>query len=528
MTEKSPVSSDIELGVTCLEPDAVGDDQRLTEKTSQDINDEYAGYAGEAPDGGFKAWSVIVASMLTTFCSLGYVNSTWGVFQDYYEQVLLPDENPSTMIGSGKSRFISVLGTVSAHDDFSTWDISSVPYFIASCGLVACTFLTAECAQYWQFFLAQDLFTGLFSGIIYGQAISVVSHWFSKKKGMALGVVSIGSSLGGTLFPIAAQNLIPRVGFKWTVRACGFVILIALGIANLTIDRRLPPVNFKGGLLNLSVFRNPAYTIYCISGIACFLGLYTMLTYLSVSAMAVGVSANFSFYLVAVANAASGFGRLSAGKLADRIGPLNTMILFTSLAGILTFVWPYASSQGLLIGVSVLYGFASGTYVSLFVAPPMAMGGVGDVGRRMGMFLTIAALGTIMLPCYPSAYLQSLHHPFNTYLGSKLDIRPYDLSIEILTPELSDYVENLVTKILPLTPQKSPAATSWKDLEICLMPPLFFRQYRTKIILDSQLGITQHGSCMRWLFPALRGETCVELIDDTGNGNTLTTMVLVK
>ncbi|KAI6040590.1 MFS general substrate transporter [Pisolithus marmoratus] len=340
--EQSPVSPDIELGVTCLEPDTVGDDQRLTEKTSQDINDKYAKYAGEAPDGGFKAWSVIVAY----------------VFQDYYEQVA----------------FIFLPGLVTGR----LFDLGhfKVPYFIASCGLVACTFLTAECKQYWHFFLMQGLFTGLFSGFIYGQAISV---------GMALGVVSIGSSLGGTLFPIAAQNRIPRVG-------CVF-LLSHLGYA---IDRRLAPVNVKGGLLNFSVFRNPAYTIYCISGIACFLGLYTMLTYLSVSATAVGVSASFSFYLVAVANAASGFGRLSAGKLADHIGPLNTMIPFTGLAGILTFVWPYASSQGVLISISVLYGFASGTYVSLFVAPPMAMGGVGDVGRRVGMFLTIAALGTLL------------------------------------------------------------------------------------------------------------------------------------
>lgn len=213
---------------------------------------------------------------------------------------------------------------------------------------------------------------------------------------MALGIVSIGSSLGGVLFPIAGQNLIPIVGFKWTVRIFGFTMLVALGITNLAIDRRLPPVNAKGGLLNLPAFRNPAYTIYCISGITCSFGLYTMLTYLPVSATAVGMSDSFSFYLVAISNGASGFGRLSAGFLADRIGPLSAMIPFTALLGILTFAWPYASSQGALIGVSVLYGIAFGAYVSLIVAPAMAMGDVSDVGRRVGMFMTIAALGTLV------------------------------------------------------------------------------------------------------------------------------------
>lgn len=80
--------------------------------------------------------------------------------------------------------------------------------------------------------------------------------------------------------------------FKWTVRVFGFIVLIALGIANIvsflnmpislcqceglqTIDRRLPPVNANGGLFNLAAFRNPAYTVYCMSGISCLLGLYT-------------------------------------------------------------------------------------------------------------------------------------------------------------------------------------------------------------------------------------------------------------
>jgi hypothetical protein len=42
-----------------------------------------------------------------------------------------------------------------------------------------------------------------------------------------------------------------------------------------TIDRRLPPVNVKGGLFNWAALRNPSYAVYCISGATTFLGLYT-------------------------------------------------------------------------------------------------------------------------------------------------------------------------------------------------------------------------------------------------------------
>ena len=41
------------------------------------------------------------------------------------------------------------------------------------------------------------------------------------------------------------------------------------------MDRRLPPLNLKGGLFNWAALKTPAYAIYCISGATTFLGLYT-------------------------------------------------------------------------------------------------------------------------------------------------------------------------------------------------------------------------------------------------------------
>jgi len=44
------------------------------------------------------------------------------------------------------------------------------------------------------------------------------------------------------------------------------------------------------------------------------------LIYISVSAVEIGVSKDFSFYIIAIANAASAFGRVSSGLLGDKIG----------------------------------------------------------------------------------------------------------------------------------------------------------------------------------------------------------------
>ncbi|KIK92799.1 hypothetical protein PAXRUDRAFT_553782 [Paxillus rubicundulus Ve08.2h10] len=346
----------------------------------------------EGPRHGVSYWT-----SLTAFAACGYI-TTWGVFQMYYEETILPGDSPSNIawIGSLQYALLFLPGLVTGR----LFDLGyfKIPFFVASCVLVACSFIIAECTKYWQFFLVQGLGVGISSGVLFGPMVGIVFHWFNKRRGLALGITAMGSSLGGIAFPVVAQNLLPQVGFKWTMRIFGFVLLVLLGVANLTIDRRLPPTNAKGGLFNWVAFKNPAYTVYCISGVTAFLGLFTALTYMPIQAVQVGVSYNFASYLVAIANGSSGIGRIVGGLLGDRFGALNVMTPCVVLAGIVTITWPFLRNEGSLIVIAVIYGFSCGAYVSLQLCPVMAMGGIGDVGRRTGMFMSLAAFGAVAGP----------------------------------------------------------------------------------------------------------------------------------
>ncbi|KAG1827418.1 major facilitator superfamily domain-containing protein, partial [Suillus subaureus] len=272
-----------------------------------------------------------------------------------------------------------------------------IPFFVATCVLFACTFLTAECTQFWQLFLTQGVGVGVGCGIMWNPVVVIVSHWFSKRRGLALSLTTVGTAFGSIAFPVAAQNLIPLIGFKWTVRVFGFILMATLGTANLLLKRRLPPTNVRGGFFNLKAFRNKAFTIYCISGVMILLGFYTELTYLSVSAVAIGVSKDFSFYILAIANAASAL-RVLFGLISDKIGAINTIAVSTAITGIATIVWPLAKNESQLIAIAAIYGFSLGAYVSLYSAPLVAMGQMEDAGRRVGMFMSLIAFGGVAGP----------------------------------------------------------------------------------------------------------------------------------
>jgi MFS family permease len=103
-----------------------------------------------------------------------------------------------------------------------------IPVVCASALFIVTTFLTPQCTQYWNFLLCQGFVVGvrlfltcqalnnqveqLSCGSIFGPTTAVLSQWFQKRLGVALGVAAVGGSIGGTVFPIIARKLIPVVG----------------------------------------------------------------------------------------------------------------------------------------------------------------------------------------------------------------------------------------------------------------------------------------------------------------------------
>ncbi|CAK5281697.1 unnamed protein product [Mycena citricolor] len=354
-------------------------------------------YLHDYPDGGARAWWIVLGGACTTFSTFGYVNA-WGVFQEYYQATLLRDSSPSNIAWIGSIQYSLVFVPCLLVGHVFDRGYFRAPFLCASVFLVIATFLVGECTQYWQFLLCQGFAVGISAGIIWGPLTAIIGHWFKRRRGLATGFLAAGSSLGGTLFPIISRNLIPRIGFQWALRVIGCILVCTLGIANLTLRRRLPPKHVSGGLLNLAAFKSAAYTVYCLSGIVAFLGVYTVSTYIGVSATSAGVSPDFAFYLLSIVNGASLVGRLVAAIMTDRLGAVNVISPMTALAALMTYVWPLARSKAGFVGVALVYGFASGAYVSSFILPLYHMGDIADVGRRSGMTVTLTAVGALVGP----------------------------------------------------------------------------------------------------------------------------------
>lgn len=331
------------------------------------------------------------------FIHRGLLNS-FGVFQAYYTAVRLPTESASkiSLIGSMQAFLLLFIGVLTGPliDAGYMSIVLATGTFLSAFGLL----MTSLCHVYWQFMLAQGVLVGIGSGCLFLPSVAVVPQWFEpKRRNIALGIVAVGSSFGGVVFPITFHYLLPHVGFGWAVRVIAFLGL-ATNIISLALlrVRSVPPT--RRAIVDLSMFKDRAYLIFCLSLFVSFLGLYAPIFYISPYAtQTTTVPATIAFYLVPILMLGSGPGRVVPNLVADKIGSLNVYGAAVFISALLAFCWIAITSVPGLIVFAVLYGMSSGAIVSIL--PPAVVAIAPDMknlGTRMGMAFAVASFALLI------------------------------------------------------------------------------------------------------------------------------------
>ncbi|KAL3451105.1 major facilitator superfamily domain-containing protein [Aspergillus insuetus] len=319
------------------------------------------------PNAEIRAWLQVVGSFFLFFNTWGIINS-YGVFQTFYEGDFLEGTAPSTIswVGSLQSFLMMFLGVFLCHN-------------------------------FWQVLLAQAFCVGIGGGLIFVPSIAILSTYFTTKLPLAVGIAASGSSIGGVIYPILIRRLLDMIGFGWAIRVAGFVALFGLSTSCLVLKIRTLPAN-RRKLIDWAAFYEPPYALFNIGLFLCFMGLYTPFYYIQSVAIENHItSETLAFYLVPIMNATSTFGRLAPGYISKWAGSLNILVLCAILSGILVLCIIAIKTQGSLLAICALYGFFSGSLVSL-MGPILIMLSPhrGVTGTRMGMCFTLLGMALLI------------------------------------------------------------------------------------------------------------------------------------
>ncbi|KAG6853434.1 hypothetical protein C0991_004434 [Blastosporella zonata] len=252
-----------------------------------------------------------------------------------------------------------------------------------------------------EIFLAQGLGVGTAVGITYVPGVSILSHYFHRRRALAMGIAVSGSGVGGAVHSVMLNQLFHgRVGFRNGVRASGGMVGALLIIAILLMKPRLPPTSRKHGstLHDLKVFlRDPPYVIMVTGTVLVFAGLYYPIFFLQLNAIKNGITPSLAFYTLVILNGASTVGRVLPNLLVARMGVLNVMIPCVLISGLLAFCTAALKNVVGTIMFAILYGFFSGAYASL-LSPMIASLAKKDteIGARLGICFTFTGFGGLI------------------------------------------------------------------------------------------------------------------------------------
>ncbi|KAH9474434.1 MFS transporter asaE [Psilocybe cubensis] len=355
------------------------------------------------PEGGLRAWSVVAGVFLSQFCSFGYTNA-YGVYNDFYVRRYLVETSTSSQIswiGSVQLWLCLSVGlfTGRAFDAgyFYHLMIGGSILFVFSLFMVSIT----QPEHYYQLFLSQGIGLGLAIGILYVPGLGILSHYFKRRRALAIGIATCGSAVGGALHPIMLNKWFQgSLGFHSGVKASAGLNAGLLIISLLLMKPKYPPNRKKANSTFRSMrlfLRDPPYVIMIFGTVITLSGLYYPIFFVQLNAIKNGISPNLAFYTIAILNAASVMGRISTNALVYRLGAFNVVVFCIFIASVLVFCTLAIKTAAGTITFAILYGFFSGAYVSL-LAPMIGTTADNDseIGARLGICFTFTGFGGLV------------------------------------------------------------------------------------------------------------------------------------
>ncbi|KAI5457481.1 putative translation releasing factor RF-1 [Mariannaea sp. PMI_226] len=356
-----------------------------------------AGHVSEPPDGGLRAWLQVVAGHLVVFNAWGYTIS-FGIFQPYYETELnLP---PSTVawVGSVQICLIFLVGTFSGRAfDAGYYRLALI---VGLSMQILGIFMTSIAKEYWQVLLSQGFCQGLGCGIVFAPTIANMSTYFSKKRTIAISTAACGGTTGGMVFPLIAQQLLPKIGFHWTVRVMGLIVMVTSVIVLCLAKTRLPPRK-AGPIVEFGAFKETTYLLFAISMFFTLWATWYAYYYARTYALSVlNASSSQSFTFLLIINAVGIPGRMVPAYLADRyFGPINVFIPTIIAAALCIFLWAKVSTLVADYVWVVVFGYFGAGIQSLFPSTTASLTkDLSKNGTRIGMVFTIISVAALTGP----------------------------------------------------------------------------------------------------------------------------------
>jgi len=231
--------------------------------------------------------------------------------------------------------------------------------------------LASQATSLWQFILAQGLLVGVASSASFAPLIADISLWFTRRRGIAVAIISSGSYLAGTAWPPVVQHFIQAQGWRRTYLGVAVFCVVTMLPLALALRRRPPGIEAAAGARAVvsrpsrPLGMSPAalQTVLVIAGLSCCVAMSMPQVHIVAYAGDLGHGMARGAQMLSLMLGLGVVSRLAFGWICDRIGGRRTLLLGSSLQALALLLFlPFNGLASLYI-LSGLFGLVQGGIV---------------------------------------------------------------------------------------------------------------------------------------------------------------------
>jgi MFS family permease len=276
-----------------------------------------------------------------------------------------------------------------------------VPLVLSSISLSLGYVLTGYAPGLAQFALIQGVVIGMLgSSVTFAPLVADVSHWFTRRRGIAVSICASGNYLAGTVWPPVLQHFSATRGWRPTMVGVGAFCAMTMLPLTLALRRRAPvahgpisPPAAASASRRATVSPGRLQAVLMVAGLGCCVAMSMPQVHIVAYASDLGLGVAHGARMLSLMLGLGVVSRLASGWIADRIGGVRTLLLGSVLQCLtLVLFLPFDGLASLYV-VSALFGLAQGGVVPSYAIIVRESFAPREAGARIGAVVMATIVG---------------------------------------------------------------------------------------------------------------------------------------
>jgi len=276
-----------------------------------------------------------------------------------------------------------------------------LPVLLIGAALLALGYVGAASAGSLFAYALAHVGIGFGSSMALGPLMADISHWFVRRRGVAVTLTSAGNYVAGTVWPPIVQHFVASIGWRGTHAGIGIVSAAAIVLIGLVAMRgRAPdagavanasPRQEATGALGLSFFSLQA--LLSVASVCCCVAMSMPQVHIVAYCGDLGYGVARGAEMLSLMMAFGIVSRIGSGFIADRFGGLRTLLLGSVLQGTALFLYLLYNGLISLYVVSALFGLFQGGIIPCYAIIVREYFPPQQAGARVGFILMASMFG---------------------------------------------------------------------------------------------------------------------------------------